>query len=338
MSPASELLLAVDLGGTKLAVAAITPQGEILVRAEQPTNQQGPAPLIAQMASMLRSLLDNPGILNHPKVSVGVGIPAVLEPETDFVIWGPNLNGWRNVDLRGVLSQQLGLPVYVEYDGHTAVLGEWWQGAARGYRSVAMIIAGTGIGGGLIVDGHLYRGRDRLAGAAGWFALTSDASAADLRGRSIGHWESLAAGPGVARRAAALLPDHPDSSLHTLPNGQLTARTVFEAARQGDRLAGQLVLETGRLIGLGVANVVSLVNPEIVILGGSVGRQPELLPVVQNVVTQWAQPVSASAVKIAISRLGTDAGLYGAAYAAWLRAHGDAPETANIFPPCSERS
>ncbi len=332
MSQADELLLAVDLGGTKLAVAAITPQGEILARSEQPTNQEGPAPLIAQMAAMLRTLLDVPGLPAHATASVGVGIPAVLEPETDFVIWGPNLNGWRNVDLRGALSQMLGLPVYVEYDGHTAVLGEWWQGAAQGYQSVAMIIAGTGIGGGLIVDGRLYRGRDRLAGAAGWFALTTDAGAADPRGQSIGHWESLAAGPGIARRAAALLPTYPGSRLNQVPAGQLTARSVFEAARQGDPLASQVVLETGRLIGLGVANVVSLVNPEIVVLGGSVGRQPELLPLVQEVVTHWAQPISAGAVKLAASRLGADAGLYGAAYAAWLRAHGAAPETAYISP------
>lgn len=309
------ILLAVDLGGTKVAVALITAGGAILERSEEPTNQEGPGPLIAQMVRMLRSLEPR----GERPLGVGVGIPAVLEPETDFVIWGPNLNGWRNVDLRGVLQQELGLPVYVEYDGHTAVLGEWWQGAGRGYRCVAMIIVGTGIGGGLILDGRLYRGRDRLAGAAGWFALTADASAGDPRGQSIGHWESMAAGPGIARRTLALLPSYPASSLNGYAADRLTARQVFEAARRGDALGAQVVRETAERIGLGVANVFSLVNPEIVILGGSVGRQPELLPGVRDVVRRWAQPASAANVQIASSQTGSDAGLYGAAYSVLLR-------------------
>jgi glucokinase len=314
----TEILLAVDLGGTKVAVGALTIEGEILGRAEEPTCQEGPAPLISQIARMLHSLQAKDRLA--ARTICGVGIPAVLEPETDFVIWGPNLSGWRNIDLRGALERELGLPVFVEYDGHTAVLGEWWLGAGRGYRSVAMIIAGTGIGGGLILDGRLYRGHNRLAGAAGWFALTTEAETGDPGAHSIGHWESLAAGPGIARRAVGLLQDYPGSSLHAIPPDELTAREVFAGADAGDPLSSRVVAETARLIGLGVANVVSLVNPEVVVLGGSVGRQPGLLAHVQEVVARWAQPVSASKVKILSSQLGPDAGLYGAAYAAYLRA------------------
>jgi len=319
----NEALLSVDLGGTKVAAAVMTPQGKILFRVQEPTNQEGPTYLNNQIAKMLRSLINQSGLKTHVIQGIGIGIPAVLEPETDFVIWGPNLRGWRNVDLRGTLERELGLPVFVEYDGHTAVLGEWWLGAGRGYRSVAMIIVGTGIGGGLILDGHLYRGRDRLAGAAGWFALTSDAQASDPRGQSIGHWESLSAGPGIAQRASGLLSSHPESSLHAIPPDKLTARHIFEAAHQGDTLGSHIVEETANIIGLGVANVVSLVNPEIVVLGGSVGCQAVLLPFIQKVVGRWAQPASASSVKIVSSQLGSDAGLYGAAYAVWIRTHTD---------------
>jgi glucokinase len=319
----SEALLSVDLGGTKVSAAVMTPQGKILFRVQEPTNQEGPALLMRQIAKMLRSLINQSGLKTQAILGIGIGIPAVLEPETDFVIWGPNLRGWRNVDLRGTLERELGLPVFVEYDGHTAVLGEWWLGAGRGYQSVAMIIVGTGIGGGLILDGRLYRGRDRLAGAAGWFALTSDAQASDPRGQSIGHWESLAAGPGIARRASGLLSSHPESSLQAIPPNELTARDIFKAAHQGDRLGDHIVKETANIIGLGVANVISLVNPEIVVLGGSVGRQAVLLPFIQKVVGRWAQPASASSVKIVSSQLGSDAGLYGAAYAVWIRTHAD---------------
>jgi glucokinase len=247
---------------------------------------------------------------------VGIGIPAVLERDTDFVIWGPNLTGWRSVALKPELEHRINLPVYVEYDGHTAVLGEWWQGAARGYGSVAEVIIGTGIGGGLILDGRLVRGMNRLAGAAGWFALTTNAARGDDRGHAIGHWESLAAGPGIAHRAQQQLPQYPDSALAHLTN-PLTAKDVFDADAQGDPLAVQIIDEMADLIGLGVANIVSVVNPEIVILGGGIGAQrgERLLPRVTEVVRRWAQPISAESVVIKPSSLGADGGLLGAAYA-----------------------
>lgn len=274
MEQSEKHILAIDLGGTKVAVAVISAQGNILARAQEPTNQSGPGPLIEQMARMLRELLRKSDTSHSEIQGIGVGIPAVLEPETDFVIWGPNLNGWRNVDLRGALQKEMGLLVSVEYDGHAAILGEWWLGAGKGYRSIAMIIIGTGIGGGLILDGHLYRGHNRLAGAAGWFALTTDATANDPRGQSIGHWESLAAGPGIAQMAIQLLPNFPDSQLNSIPQNELTARHIFENARRGDKLGLFTVHKTAQLVGLGVANVISLVNPELVVLGGSIGCQP----------------------------------------------------------------
>ena len=298
MKNSNKAVLAVDLGGTKVAVAALSIQGEILYRTQEPTNQTGPQPLISQIARLLKGALTETGLSASNIQGIGIGIPAVLEPATDFVIWAPNIQGWRNIDLRSVLEREMGLPVYIEYDGHTAVLGEWWKGAGRGYHSIAMIIVGTGIGGGLILNGQLYRGRDRLAGAAGWFAMTSDAEASDPRGYSVGHWESLAAGPGIAQRAVGLLPEYPASILRAYRANELTARHIFEATRQTDSLALRVVHETGQLIGLGVANVVSLINPQIVVLGGSIGRQPELLSEVQAVIARWAQPASASSVKI----------------------------------------
>jgi glucokinase len=315
--PAELTLLAVDIGGTKTAAAWMTVSGEILRRAEEPTNQSGPQAGLEQIERMLRSLLPDGQPAPEQVLGVGIGIPAVLELETDRVIWAPNIHGWRDVDLRFTLQRQLGLPVYVEYDGHTAVMGEFWQGAGQGYRSVALLIIGTGIGGGLILDGRLFRGRDRLAGAAGWFALTTQPDQDDRQGQSIGQWESLGAGPGIALRALQALPDHPESSLYAcIQQGSLTAREVFEAARRGDALALQVVDETAGILGLGAANVVSLVNPEIVILGGSVGRQTDLLlPRIREVVLRWAQPASARSVQIVPAGLGGDAGLYGAAYA-----------------------
>jgi glucokinase len=304
-----------------VATALVTTTGKIVLRQQEPTSQAGPEAGIAQIIRLLRALLAQSDLRPSDIYGIGVGIPAVLELETDHVIWAPNLTGWRSVALRPALQSQLELPVYIEYDGHTAVLGEWWVGAGQGYMSVVDVIIGTGIGGGMILDGRLYRGRDRLAGAVGWFAMTSEADWIDQRGRAIGHWESLAAGPGIAHLARTLLADYPDTRLSEIGSIEsLTAKHIFKAAREDDPLAQQVVTQTACLIGLGVANIVSLVNPEIVILGGSIGAQGDLLLArVQETVQCWAQPISASSVLIVSSPLGSDAGLLGAAYAALLR-------------------
>ena len=314
-------ILAVDLGGTKVAAALVSTEGAIRWRGQEPTCQTGPKDGIEQIARLLRGLLDESRVPIEDVLGIGIGIPAVLEPVTDRVIWGPNLPGWRDVPLKPTLEQQFGLPVCVEYDGHTAILGEWWQGAAKGYQSAAEVIIGTGIGGGLILDGRLIRGMNRLAGAAGWFVLTCDSAypnggQANGTRTAVGHWESLAAGPGIARRAQALLDKHRGPCL-LRRSRNLTAKDVFDADTDGDALARRIIDETADLVGYGVANIVSLINPEIVILGGGIGAQrgERLLPRVREVVRRWAQPISVSSLVIATSSLGADGGLLGAAYA-----------------------
>lgn len=304
-------VLAVDIGGTKTIVAQVTGSGDVVSRRREATSTAGPEAVTEQLVRLLRAQCD------EAVVAVGIGIPAVLEPDTDLVIWGPNLPGFRNVSLREMLEQALGLPVLIEYDGHTAVLGEWWRGAGRGYHDVVFAIIGTGIGGGMILGGRLHRGISRLAGAAGWFTLTTDYRTDDAV-RQYGHWEHLAAGPGILRRARAAIQAGRPS---TLPVDGLSTEVVFAAARSGDPLAQEIVADTARIIGIGVANIVSLVNPELVILGGGVGMQADLLlEPVRRVVREQAQPVSGQAVRIEVSQLGEDAGLLGAAYAAFERA------------------
>ena len=145
-------ILAVDLGGTKVVVAVIETGGSVLVRKQEPTCQDGPQAGIEQIARLLQELLQESGLLPQDALCVGVSIPAALEAETDLVLWAPNLAGWRDVALRPALAGVLGLPVYLEYDGHAAVLGEWWQGGGRGCQSLVNVIVGTGIGGGMVLQ------------------------------------------------------------------------------------------------------------------------------------------------------------------------------------------
>jgi glucokinase len=307
-------VLAVDIGGTKIAAARVTGAGHIASRRREMTPTAGPQAVIDQLCQLLGGLRDES---DEAVLAVGVGIPAVLEPGSDRVIWGPNLPGFRDISLRESLESILQLPVYLEYDGHTAVLGEWWRGAGRGFQNVVFVIIGTGIGGGMVLDGRLYRGTNRLAGAAGWFTLATQACEEEPD-RRRGHWESLAAGPGIARRAIEGLDAGRPSRLS---RQGLTAEQVFDAARAGDAFAQEIVSETARIIGIGVANIVSLVNPELVILGAGVGTQADLiLEPVRRLVRTQAQPISGRSVRIEVSQLGEDAGLLGAAYTALERA------------------
>ncbi len=301
-------VLAVDVGGTKIAAALIRREEDgqpvILAKTQQPTDLAGPQGVVEQMADMARQLA-----ADSLFETVGISVPAVVAHGTDLVIWAPNLPGWRDVPLREMVQDRLSVPACIEYDGHAAVLGEWWAGAAKGYRNVAMVIIGTGIGGGLIVDGRLWPGRNRLAGAVGWFPLRGPVG--------VDYWENVASGPGITRRAQKLIQDGQRSELDPT---SLTAKDVFDAARRGDPLARQVIDEAAGVIGQGVASVISLTNPDIVVLGGSIGQQGDLLlGKVQGVARRWAQPISARDLPIVSSMLGEEAGLFGAAHAAFLR-------------------
>ena len=319
---APSYILAADIGGTKTATAVISSTGEILQISKAPTDLSGPPALIDQITTMLQAAHMRAGVNIADVLGLGVGIPAVIDADHKVIVWAPNLPGWENFPLHDELAARLNLPVRIEYDGHTAVLGEWWLGAGQGYQNVVFVIVGTGIGGGMILDGRLYRGASQLAGAAGWFVLGTQRMS-DKYARGLGHWESLAAGPGIARLAAEKLRRSSKPSIlrdQGLDSyDELTARIVFDAARQGDTLACDVVRHIGEILGVGIANIVSLMNPEVVIVGGGVGVQSDLLiNRIRDVVLYNAQPISAKAVQIVPSQLGENAGLLGAAKALLL--------------------
>lgn len=321
MKAERNLFLAVDIGGTKIAVGLIDNNGHILAYNQDLTCRSNPQEGIQQIITMLESLVDQQRIEIEAITAIGIGIPAVLEPGSDFVIWAPNLDGWRNVDLKGALEAHFKLPVYIEYDGHAAVLGEWWVGSGKSYRTLVDVIIGTGVGGGMILEGRLFRGNNRLAGAAGWFGMSTQLDQEDEQPLTNGCWESHISGPAVAERAKESARTDENSVLARLAaQGQLSSITLFALAKQGDQAAQKLCNQIADEVGVGIANVVSMINPQLVILGGGLGSNCGfLLPRIRKVVLHWAQPVSAQSVEIVISELGSQAGLLGAAYAAILR-------------------
>jgi len=303
-------VLAVDLGGTKTALARVDEHGAMHDTQTLPAARSLEGS-VAQIAGACDGAL-----------AVGIIVPGIFTPSTGNA-WCPNLWGMDEVPLLPALRDRLPVAVFVDSDRAGYVLGEAWLGAARGLRHVVFVSIGTGIGVGILSDGVVVRGAGGIAGATGWFALTPEWKA---EYREAGCWETEASGPGVAR--ACRLPD---------------ARAVVAAARSGDRTALDALERAAGFTGMGVANLISALNPEAVVLGGGllVGAGDLMLDRIRREVPRWAQPIAAARCRIELTQLGESAGLLGAARLALsgteenarerTKTHGNARERTKTF-------
>jgi glucokinase len=301
MTEPRELIAGVDVGGTKIVGGIATREGRVIASARAATPASGGDAVIEAIADLLRRILADAGVPGSDVASLGLAVPAVIDQARGAVLWAPNLRGWDKETLvAGPIGEPLGTRASLHYDGHAWVTGEWWLGAAQGARDVALVAVGTGIGGGLILGGRLHRGRVGVAGAVGWWVPDYEEVGAGRR-QSQGLLESIAAGPAIARAA-----DRP------------TAEEAFQAARQGDPAALRAVAEATAALGAAVANLVSLLDPEVVVLAGGViaGGSDLILPRVQEIVGNEAQPQLAAGVRIVAAALGEDAPWLGASHLA----------------------
>lgn len=292
-------VLAIDVGGTKIAAAVVNSEGAILWSRTTPTTDADGAERLADVAAtaLSESRLD--------VAAIGLAIPAVLDPSDDSVVWSPNIPSWDGLDIRSTLQSVLPVPVAVEYDGHAAAIGEGWVGAGTASDDFVVVAVGTGIGCGIVANGELVRGVSRLAGAAGWMVLDNEGSS----------WEALATSGGITRALDAALAAHPASVLSTTDDRDAVA--IFDAAANGDEAAAHVVGELARILGIGIANLVSILNPGRIILTGGIGsRGAQLIPGIVAGVADHAQPVAGSHIEILTSPLGGSSVLLGAARAA----------------------
>lgn len=275
-------VLAVDLGGTKTATARVNELGEIQDRRALPASRSVEES-VEQIAAASRDV-----------AAVGIIVPGIYTPATGMA-WCPNLWGTDEVPLLGALRKRLRMGAVIDSDRSGYVLGEAWLGAARGLRHVVYVSIGTGIGAGILSEGQLLRGAGGIAGAAGWFALDPDWKEEYAQ---TGCWESEAAGPGIARRA-----------------GLADAKAAVAAAREGNPAAVRALDRSAGYTAMGVANLISALNPEAVVLGGGVmaGAGDLLLDRIRAGVARWAQPIAARRCRIELTTLGEAAGLLGAA-------------------------
>jgi glucokinase len=278
-------VIAIDLGGTKLCAAVIDEAGHVAQRVQRSVDATDFSASVRQIAGVVEEF--------HLQTGVGLIVPGIYSPNTGNA-WAPNLWGHNDVPLRSELEHAVSLPVSIDNDRAGYVMGERWLGAARGLNDVVFVSVGTGIGAGIVSGGRLIRGTGDIAGAVGWFALNRERQAGY---RETGCWEAEAAGPALARRINAR-----------------SAEDVIHAAKHGDAHALQAINEAAVYLGMGIANIVSILNPEMIVLGGGVMQAGDLfLDRIRRVMTEWAQPVAATQVRIELTQLGVDAGLLGAA-------------------------
>lgn len=305
-------VLAVDLGGTKCAAAVVDRKGHIVSRQSVPVDVSSQSAPIRQIVQLARDLAmrESP---KHRFAAAGVAVPGLVR--RTGTVWAPNLPDWERTPLATRLKRSLEIPVVVESDRNAALLGECWRGAARGRSDVIVLMIGTGIGAGIMSGGTVVRGAHELSGCAGWLTISLDGSP---NSSSIGELEFLTAGPGIANAARKRLREGAGSSLKQFDPSKITAHEVAAAAREGDQMALEIFRHAGRLLGFGIANMVSLFDPEIVIIGGGMAGAADLyLDSLREAMLERAQPLAARQVKLAVSKMGEVTNLMGCARLAW---------------------
>ncbi|GAB4353607.1 MAG: ROK family protein [Candidatus Abyssubacteria bacterium] len=307
-------ILALDIGGTKLAAGLFDPELNLIGRARIPTHaEQGPDAVCARIVRLMESLANKHGIDAAELCCIGAGCGGPLDSETGIIYSPPNLPGWDAYPLKKKLEEHFDLPAFVENDANAAAMAEHRFGAGRGYRNIFYITMSTGIGCGIILDGRLYRGTNYSAGEFGHIVMARRGPKCNCGGR--GCLEALASGTAIARRALREADRTPNSPLARIfrKKGALTARDVAAVARRGDQTAKRILLDAAYYLGLGITSAIHLLNPQIIIIGGGLSKMgPMLFEPVRTTVKERAQTHLAYFVSIVPAALGANVGLYGA--------------------------
>ncbi|HKN94411.1 MAG TPA: ROK family protein [Thermoleophilaceae bacterium] len=309
MSDISELSVGVDVGGTKIAAAAISGTS-VVERHERPTVLD-PAAIVGEIEAAARAVIDAaPG----PVAAVGVGVPSQVHFATGRVMASVNIP-LQGVELRQELGARLGLPVFVDNDGNCAALAEAFLAQGGRARHLVMYTMGTGVGGGVVIDGQVFRGATGLGAELGHAVIQADGPECPGNCPNHGCMEALCSGLALERDATALGRERPDSPLGQIvaAKGRVTGRDTVAAAREGDPDAGALLERLGTWLGVGIANAINTFEPEWVAIGGGLSAAAEFFfgRAVEEA-TSRALPESLASVRIAIARGGPAAGVIGA--------------------------
>jgi glucokinase len=301
--------IGIDVGGTKINSFRVARDGEILDRKNIPTPADDAEAMLAQMTDLAGAMLTD------DVIAVGVGAAGLVDAADGVLRFAPNLP-WRDLPIAARMREALGLPCQVDNDASMAAYGEFRFGAGRGYLHMLLVTVGTGIGGGIISDGRLFRGAHGFASEIGHIIVEPGGPRCGCG--NLGCWEQVAAGRAIDRLGREAAREHPDSPLVRLAGGdpeKVTGRLVTQAAQEGDETAIGVLAAVGRRLGEGIAGLVNILDPQIVVVGGGAIVAGDLLldPARVAFIDAVEAPEHRPRVPIAAAQLGNDAGAVGAA-------------------------
>lgn len=311
-------VIALDLGGTKLAAAVFTNSGQILCRVVHLLEKRTGKSVGNLITSTIQEMRERPEPGREQISGVGICVPGISHAKTGRV-WAPNIPGWDDYPLHDEIANSVNdrnIAVTIDSDRACSILGEAWHGAAVGCSDAIFLAVGTGIGAGIMIDRRVLRGTHDIGGAIGWMALDKPFRSEYV---SCGCFEYHASGEGITKVAREYLRAEPlyTGPLRSKDPQDLTARDIFDAETAKDPLGVRVVGEAVQYWGMAVANLVSLFNPEKIVFGGGIfGPAVRYLGAIAAEAQHWAQPISIHQVTLEASRLGGDAGLTGAAFLA----------------------
>lgn len=305
--------IGVDLGGTNIKIGLVSELGEIIYSNSIPTNaDQGFEATYKNIIQVIRETLEASPVAKEKIEGIGFGCPGLIDSVNGIIRDLPNMPGWVNVHLAEMISKEFGLKTRIDNDVRSATLGEYKFGAGKGASNLICITIGTGIGSGIILDGKLIKGFTLCAGEIGHMTLQEHGGPICGCGNT-GCLEALGSASSIVRRAQELLSGgRPSKIREIMKDGELTPMVVTMAAEKGDAPAQRILYETGRWIGIGLANVINLLNPELVIIGGGVANAGQyIFDPIKETINKRALRFPGDNVTVLKAQLGDNAGVIG---------------------------
>lgn len=308
--------LGIDLGGTNIACGLVNENGEIVVKDSIETKaQRDYKEIVADMAKIALKVCSKAEISIENVKAIGIGSPGTIDSKNGVVIYTNNIN-FVNTPIREELQKHINLPIYISNDANCAALGEAVAGAAKGYSNVVMITLGTGVGGGIVIDGEIFEGNFSAGAELGHIVIELDGN--ECTCGSKGCWEMYASATALIRDTKKAILNNNNSLMQDMINGDIdkvSGRTAFEAAKQGDSAALSVVKNYIKYVSVGLININNIFRPEIIIVGGGVSNEGDyLLNPVREIVNRYSYSGDlVPATPIIKATLGNDAGIIGAA-------------------------
>ncbi|MCX7700132.1 MAG: ROK family protein [Gemmataceae bacterium] len=304
-----------DVGGTTMKAAVVDDDGRPAPHVSLPTEpERGQEAGLETMCETIRQAVVAAGLTLDDIAAIGVATPGTMDLKTGYILDPPNLKPWRNVPVRDYIAHKFGKPTAFQNDANAAAMGEYWSGAGAGVRSLVMFTLGTGVGGGIIINGEVLEGEHSHGAELGHMKIEMTKPRLCGCGKR-GCLEAYASATAVVKRTEEALAGAPPSILHQVfREKKLTAQRIFDAAKAGDPLAEKIVDETAAILAIGAANLMHVINPEMVVFAGGMTESGDwFLQKIRNHVPTYAFPVPAERTKIRFAQLGSDAGFIGAA-------------------------